>query len=510
MVVSFCVACACGQFLPVAGEGGSKRDEILIGIEYAMPGEAKAFGGLGISAVKHYPDAVAWGKMQTGPSAAIDFSKLDQFVREYQQAGFTDLVIALKSQSNWASISSATNFVPKPEYLGLYENWIRSIVERYDKDGADDMPGLKRPVRFFEVGTEFSTYEPEPASEYVTMLQHAYQAAHLASDQVVVLHAAFLTTTAFKDHPTTDQYEAAFAAVDPRIMYHSLADIRAVLDRFDLFDAVNVHSVGDPIEIEDMIAWLRFEMSQRSFSKPVFISDTTPTPFIAWGPATRATGDPSTLGIVIPPAVEADRTRLASFFTQLVSGDAATIAWTHSFVAQDMVKKVVIAAEQQVKLIDTSFAEDLFLLQNPLLQAGAGTSAWAGMADVTINIFTDMRTVNGLRPSFYAIQQLQDRLKNYDSVVRVANANPQVRLYEFTRKKKHFWVAWLEPSGVVLLGDTIPTATLPLSTQSKKIKVEKVIAEAGQTVPERESIVVTNGEVQISLTPLPVYVTEGN
>ena len=68
-------------------------------------------------------------------------------------------------------------------------------------------------------------------------------------------------------------------------------------------------------------AFLRHEMKQRSCDKPLIISDTTPTPFIAWGPATRATGRPQQLGIVVPPATEADRPRLAAYFTKLVDKD---------------------------------------------------------------------------------------------------------------------------------------------------------------------------------------------
>ena len=53
------------------------------------------------------------------------------------------------------------------------------------------MPSLKYPVKYYEIGTEFSSYEPETAEEYLEMLGDAYKAAHSASDTAIVLHAAF-------------------------------------------------------------------------------------------------------------------------------------------------------------------------------------------------------------------------------------------------------------------------------------------------------------------------------
>src|SRR5262249_14514637 len=139
---------------PVSAQPQNKP--IIIGVEYAYPGGGPAFGQLGVPAVKHYPDAVPWNDMQKFRGDAIDFTKLDRFVLEYQNAGFHDLVITFKSYSSWASKNGQNNPTPKPEYLDDYMRWIRAIVKRYDGEGKDDMPGLRRPVRYFEIGSEFS------------------------------------------------------------------------------------------------------------------------------------------------------------------------------------------------------------------------------------------------------------------------------------------------------------------------------------------------------------------
>ncbi|MBI3822185.1 MAG: hypothetical protein HY289_05840 [Planctomycetes bacterium] len=475
---------------------------IQIGIEYAMPGLGKPFAELGVPAVKPYAEALMWGKMQKAKDAAIDFSFFDRVVHDYQDAGFEEIYISICTRCGWGN-KGPKNLTPKDEHYPAFEAWVKAIVERYNLDKKNHMPGLKRSIRYWEVGTEYSSYQPEPTKEYLDMLRRSHKVIKAANPKAVVLHAAFLTTTVFKDHPKPAQYAQAFAAAPKRFMDKSLADIRAVLDHPEWFDAVNFHALGDPYEIEDNVAWLKWEMGQRKYSKPIFISDTTPTPFIAWGSAT----EPKSLfkGIVIPPATEADRERMAVYFKKLLDKDQTAIAWNHSFVASDMVKKCVIAAEQGVALINTSFMEDLFLFQLklPLAPAGTGTSAWAGMADVKIDFKTEQRTILGKRPSFYAIKQLQAHLKGYENLQRVKIADERVRLYKWTQNKTPIWIAWLETGKLILPGDAVPKAKVKLKVPDGAYRIEPAIHDAAVKMGER--IDVLSG-IEIEVTPRPVYV----
>jgi hypothetical protein len=260
------------------------------------------------------------------------------------------------------------------------------------------------------------------------------------------------------------------------------------------------------IGIEDTAEWLRYEMKLRKFDKPLVISDTTPAPFIAWGPATRATGPASTLGLVVQPAIESDRPRLAKFFTKLVDGDKATEEWTHAFVAADMVKKITVAAEQQILLIDTSFMEDLHPFKLKLAAGGAGISAWAGMGDLKLNILDQSRSVLRLRPAFYAIQQIQRHIRGYDKVERVQVEDKRVRVYRFDRDKSATFVIWLEPEKLLLPDDAVPSATISLRIGGGGATVERMIEEAGQTKPERQTVTANAGTVRLTVTPTPVFV----
>lgn len=490
---------------PGPGPGPSPQPlATLIGVEYAIPGVADEFAAIGLPAVKHFPDNVRWGQMQPVEGGPIDFAELDRFVEEYQAAGFRQLMIALRSNSPWGSKNELLNPTPKPEHLDAYAAWITAIIERYDADGTADMPGLRFAVKHVEIGTEFSTYEPGPVAEYLSTLARAYSAAHAANPQVIVMHAAFLTTTVFDDNPTSAQYGAAFAGTTNRILHHNLADMRAILDRPELFDWLNVHALGDPLEIEAIAQWLKFEMAERGYTKPIAISDTTPAPLIAWGAADDCSGTPAQMGLVIRPAVESERCKIAELFQALIANDPATLAWARGFIAADMVQKSVIATEQGYAWINTCFMEDLFFLQAQLLHAGAGLSAWAGMAETRVTGANFARSVVSERPSFHAMKQLMRHLEGVTTITRVSNPDPAVRLYELAHPNGRRYIAWRTPTDIAYSGDPVPSSDIAIAA-SAALTMEFLIQEEGRTTPRTELLSPDSGDVTVPLTAAPVF-----
>ncbi len=487
---------------------------LIVGMEYAFPGLAGELTGTRMPGVKFFPSLFNWGEMQATAESAIDFRLLDRLVKEYQDAGFSDCMVALHSKCPWGSVQGNPlapdpNYAPKPEYQDEYAAWVQAVVERYDHDGVQDMDGLSRAIRYYEMGTEFSTYEPEPVAEYLGMLAMAYAAAHAAFADAIVMNAAFLTTTAFVHDPGPEEYEEAFAQVSARIMYHSLEDIRAVLDRPDLFDAVNFHALASPLEIEATAAWLRYEMGLRGYDKPLVISDTSPNPLIGWGAATVCNTLPQWMGLVLPPATEADRCRLADFFTLLIDNDQPTLDWTYGQVARDMAKMIVIAAGQNIAFLNTSFMEDFVQMQAPAFQAAAGLSAWGGMATTTFNLVTQEHIIQELRPLYYAIKQTVDRLDKSVLVERVETDDADVRLYRVWQTGSviapALWTAWYEPGALFLPGDEEPEVTLSLDVPAASVVVEELVSAANQP-PLSYTVPASGGTVEVMLRSTPVFI----
>ena len=74
-----------------------------------------------------------------------------------------------------------------------YAAWLGAIVERYDGDGVDDMPGLKYPVRHWEVLSEPEmqgpelTFFQEDSAAYLDLLVLSYTTIKAADPNAVIL-----------------------------------------------------------------------------------------------------------------------------------------------------------------------------------------------------------------------------------------------------------------------------------------------------------------------------------
>jgi hypothetical protein len=483
---------------------------LVIGVEYAFSGMADAFAKAGIRGVKCFPDVYEWGDMQKKAGGPIDFSRTDRYVKEYQEKGFNSLVMALRSQCSWGSVNKKKDASPKPEHLEEYKKWVSAIVERYDHDGKDDMPGLVFPVRYYEIGTEFSSYEPEPVDRYIPMLSAAYGAAHNAYADVLILHAALLTTTAVnattQPEQITASFDSAFARQGTRIQYHSLSEIRKLLDHPEIFDIVNFHNIGDPYEIEGIVRWLNWEMKKRNYSKPLLISDTSPTPFISWGNAVDCDKPRKDLGIVVPPFEESDRCRISEFFKKVIANDPKAMEWLYGFYASDLVKKCVVAASMGVRQIDMAFVEDIFFMKMGLFKAGAGTAGWSGMLETKADAKTDMRTVTGYRPVYYALMQVQNVLGDYASVERVDAPDPHFRIYKIIKGGRQRFICWYEPDKIPLMEDAPPKMKYNLKTDLRTFTIETLVQKKGQTSGDRQTKNIYEGVVQLELTDAPLFI----
>ena len=486
----------------------SSGTPIIIGVEYVLldtsaqiARQAELLGDVGFGASKPLPETISWGNMQRGPDNAIDFSKLDDYVSAFQGAGFVETVIALKSHSTWGSVDHSLlrsrDVTPKPEYREAYAAWVSAVVERYDGDGVDDMAGLLHPIRHYEIGSEFSSYEPEPVDDYLVMLEIAYDAAHAAYPDVRVSHAAFFVADLLLGNPDLGSLDGV--GVD-RYGPHTFGDIRAILDRPELFDTTNIHVLAEPGEIELLVAWLDWEMEQRGYRRPIIISDTSINPFVAFGPATACDRPEALMGLVFHPATEADRCRIADYFTRVIDGDAGTLAWMRAYVAADMVKKVVIAADQGIELIDTAFTADLPILSWPIGQAAAGNAGWGGMIDPAIGT---------IHPNLRAMQQLIGHIDGYTSIERLSGGAEGVRLYEFVVAGEPLWIAWYDPSFLVLHPDEPVEATVTVPTGPGTVAVEAMITEGDQAEPTVEALVATADGITIPITQHPVFISRG-
>lgn len=86
-----------------------------------------------------------------------------------------------------------------------FDAFVSAVVERYDGDGVDDMPGLKTRVEAWEIGNEIDGecggFGGDPAG-YVELLSRAYGVIKAADPQAIVLNGGALEVLGFDGQPT--------------------------------------------------------------------------------------------------------------------------------------------------------------------------------------------------------------------------------------------------------------------------------------------------------------------
>ena len=203
------------------------------------------------------------------------------------------------------------------------------------------------------------------------------------------------------------------------------------------------------------------------------------------------------MGLIIPPATEADRCRLAVYFRELEKGNRSLLGWTHRWAAADLVKRVVIAAEQGVMLINTSFIEDLARQRKKPWRGGAGISAWSGMVDLREQV---------RRPAFFALEQVTGHLHRYRDIQRVKADDDDLRIYRVARAAGPLWIAWVEPGQLCLPGDPRPKAEIDLPVEVSHVMVERLVMRPQDVHHTRRVVTVSKGVVTVTLSPTPVYI----
>ncbi|MFQ5574592.1 MAG: hypothetical protein ACE5E0_03080, partial [Terriglobia bacterium] len=187
-------------------------------------GRIKEFGGLW---ARPHPGPFLWDSMQEEAGGPFLFSGTDELVEGNQDAGVGTLVTIWpfaewdqlsRGDAEECAVSDQDEFLPKgglggpPDYLPehrcnpadweAYAAWLAAVVERYDGDGEEDMPGLKIPIKYWEVmnepdleappedqGSERLDFYKEDSGAYKELLVKSAKAIKKADPDAAVLIA---------------------------------------------------------------------------------------------------------------------------------------------------------------------------------------------------------------------------------------------------------------------------------------------------------------------------------
>ena len=487
----------------------NRLSSFAFGVEYALPGLAQIYAQAGAQSTRAAAETFGWDQVEPhkpeGGQHQYDWAKVDPYITEYQEAGFNQIQIYTTAFNKWASSKPKHHF-PDPQYLGDYENYIFSLVERYDADGTDDVPGLKYPVLDYVIEREWTEFFPGTTDEYLQLLTIANRAARRANPNVRVWLVPLMMIDVFDRNPTADQI--AQRSILNYTFRHPIAETQKLLTHPDLFDVIEIHALGDYSELEATAAWLRTEMKRNGYDKPIFIGDAMGISQGIWA---------INLHALTPGATDADfltfaplRPNDAIRFINLLDAmkdvknpqrDTA-MRWFRAEHAKALPKKFAAAMNAGYAGMNVWALADIPLLQMPRV-----TGDWFFMGMIESQMKLGTFTPGAPRPAYYALKMTIEKLNGATSVEKL-NLGGSVVAYRFVVRGNPVVVAWNEPGQIYFPGETEPTIPANLPSGAANVMVTRVITELGENTPHIETIPVVDGTVALTLDSTPVFVED--
>lgn len=140
--------------------------------------------------VRPHPSKIfSWGFIEK-EKGKYDWTITDWVVSTVQDYN-AHLLATVYTWNTWDQGESATFdpwYLKEPRDWESYDRWLSALVERYDGDGVNDMPGLRYPVRYFEIGNEIPFGQGNRV--FSLILKSSYGAIKQANPDAVVMNGA--------------------------------------------------------------------------------------------------------------------------------------------------------------------------------------------------------------------------------------------------------------------------------------------------------------------------------
>jgi len=492
-----------------------------LGVEYSELGLAGTYAETGVGWTKTRLEAFAWGAVEPGrPHGGehdYDWACTDAEVASWQQAGVTHVQSYLSPENAWGQRSD-DDLRPKERHSQDYADWVGALVERYDGDGADDMPGLVRPVDDWVVGGEWTGFWPDDdASHYLELLEATAGAARASSDTVRVGAIPFLLLDVFQGNEPSDAEIEARLAEDPGFR-NSGQGVLDILDRPELFDYIDIHSLGDYSELPPLKRWLDDRMAERGYSAPVWIDDAFPMSIL---------DNDGNWPTYYPVADEAQGAEVFAILMRVADETASDqeLAWLRGLCARGVVHKAITALGEGYAGINLGNTEDWLQDDGRYLRETMvrliGASAAMGLIDVSHEDGYDIdavRVPGDPRPAFTALGLVVDELgalgldpDGAEDAWAALEITPiggptGVRGYALEVDGQSLWVLWSEDGLLQLPGEAESAEDYALD-----VGVDGEIALASPPVEPGEDVarwtqVASGGSLSLSLTSTPVFI----
>ena len=422
------------------------------------------------------------------------WEKLDNCVRLWQERNF-HIVMTVRLKSGWFSgpikyAPDLAGFVgrmhfrhsdrlPKKKYRQDMQAWMAALVERYDGDGIDDMPGLRLPVYHYQIGNEFANpmFWTGTVKDYGLYLKLMSQAAKGACAKCQIISNGIRWNDAFEGDDKATKFEQRYSRLLKNLPSAEWRKAWQRVREMTEFTVAQAHTY-DILDgggngpywraSQGYMTWMKKELAKNNLRTTIWDLEARCEPQIAFPAHSNFQKE-----------------------TQIKKGQRILTALKWSWHPLHEKAKLWYREEQArlvAKVFVTRFAagfEKVFMGMPD--DWDTTTAKW-----IFPNPYLGFMTGKGEKwPAFYTLALLIDKLEGFTSVRKVS-APKNISLYRFSfpAPGKPVWVIWrntlqrltmtqkLPPERVVLKSLTGPVGSLGI-LQTKQKPTPRIIGRSG-------------------------------
>lgn len=399
-----------------------------------------------------------WNGIQPEERGPYEWKEFDSQVKAIEGIG-GEILFKIWSGSKWASsvkpIRGRNRVLPsspiKEEYLGDFKKFVKAVVERYDGDGVDDMPGLKKPHLFYQFEGEPDSFFPKceklrkkarahwcgTPEEYNYLVKIFHDAVKEANPNAFVLSPSTMFNDIFNRNFADKEFNQIVNNKSHMDSYKRYRFIKALLSKPGNFDIVAIQGNKN---YEGILPWVRW-IKEQAPNKDIWIVDAAAGYIYS---KHRYSHEKYKNEDRIEEAL---RNGDKEIVKKLGFRDYEELLdWALAEQSKNVFKKIVVAADAGVKHI---FLQWPFESKNP----GKG---WVNVGLLEDDFPKSRYSFGTPRPAFYSTKQFIEKIGNFDSVT---DLNPLPKgvdpinwtwIIKFRKGKKVLFVLWSDSGSTTM------------------------------------------------------------
>lgn len=495
----------------VAAAQGNSESDSRFGVDYVYPFVPqyqdeiwpKTYAEAGLHWV-NFAD-VSWGKIEPLAPQKKEhkyfWNELDKAVAAWQKHGF-HIVISLRTGNGWfsgaiklkadPSIPGGELFIRNsdrlPTDMDSYRDWMRALVERYDCDGTDDMPGLVRPILHYQIGNEYGNpiFWSGTIEDYGTLLKETGTSARTACKDVKIVSNGIRWNDMFHNDPEAKLLETRwkkFLDALPNDAYrevwkHARDFGDATVALAGTYDILDAGGNGPyPTASRGYMTWVQRHLKTKTV---IWDAEARSEPQLA-----MIKGASFNMDLDVP-----DGQKLLNILKMKnhAQHDAA-VAWYRAEQSRILAQVFVTRFAAGFEKVFMGMACDW----DGTLGALATPNPFIGILDKEAKPW----------PAYHAMKLLVRKIDWFAHAERVS-CESGVELYKFTfaSNRPPVWVAWLAEDRVRGMNDDLPMKSVRLKEIKRAVNAFEIPTTDAEAKPVRMA------GAELELTPTPVILEE--